>query len=217
MMNRGNGKRSGLVAGFLAFLIVALAACGGSATPVETPDAVAATEDSTPAPTETTPDVGGQDVPLGWATMGTVSGVDRSFRLLEILGKLPPSFKEQGVWFADYFQARESAGAPQPVSLTEFLALSENEREAYLAAKRGLVLGPGMLAAIRGDIREWDKRLGFSNFSVAVAVNTGETSFGFPPTEAAYMTLEYDQATLRQGLLDMGYAEIGSASWRERV
>ena len=139
--------------------------------------------------------------------MDAVPGVDRSARLLDVLAKLPLSFKEEGVWFADYFQARETAGAPQPGSLTEFLALSEDEREAYQAANRGLVLGPGLFAGIRGDIREWDKNLGFSNFSVAVAVNTGETSFGFPPTEAAYMTLEYDQATLRQGLLDMGYVE----------
>ena len=143
--------------------------------------------------------------------MGTVSGVDLSFRLLEILAKLPQSFKEEGVWFADYFQARELAGAPQPVSLAEFLALSEEEREAYQAAKRGLVPGPGLLAAFRGEVREWDKSLGFSDFSVAVAVNTGETGFGVPPTEAAYMVLEYDQARLRQGLLDMGYVE-GSAN-----
>ena len=137
--------------------------------------------------------------------MGAVAGVDRSARLLEVLAKLPLSFKEEGVWFVDYFQARESAGAPQPSNLTGFLALSESERETYLAANRGLVQGPSLLGAIRGDIREWDKNLGFSNFSVTVAVNTGETSFS--PSEAAYMTLEYDQVTLRQGLLDMGYVE----------
>ena len=33
----------------------------------------------------------------------------------------------------------------------------------------------------------------------------------FPGSEAAYMVLEYDQAKLRQGLLDMGYVE-GSAN-----
>ena len=211
MMNKSSRNRSGLAAVFLAFLIVALAACGSSATPAATPEAVAPTADAPSAPTATTPDIGGQDIPLGWDPMGTVSGVDLSFRLLEILAKLPQSFKEEGVWFADYFQARELAGAPQPVSLTEFLALSEEEREAYLAAKRGLVLGPGLLLSIGGEIREWDQSLGFTNFSVAVAVNTGEMSPWFAPGEAAYMTLEYDQAKLRQGLLDLGYVE-GSAN-----
>ena len=199
MMNKSSRNRSRLAAVFLAFLIVALAACGSSATPAATPEAVAPTADAPSAPTATTPDIGGQDIPLGWDPMGTVSGVDLSFRLLEILAKLPQSFKEEGVWFADYFQARELAGAPQPVSLTEFLALSEEEREAYQAAKRGLVLGPGLLLSIGGEIREWDQSLGFTNFSVAVAVNTGEMSPWFAPGEAAYMTLEYDQAKLRQG------------------
>ena len=211
MMNRSSRNRSGLIAVFLAFLVVALVACGSSATPAGTPEVVAPTADSPPTSTSTASNIDRQNVPPGWTPMGAVAGVDRSARLLEVLGKLPLSFKEEGVWFADYFQARESAGAPQPVSLAEFLALSENERVAYQAANRGLVPGPGLLAAIRGDIREWDKSLGFSNFSVAVAVSTGEISQNIPPIEAAYMTLEYDQAKLRQGLLDMGYVE-GSAN-----
>ena len=186
MMTRGSRKRSGLIAVCLAILVLGIVACGSSTAPVETPELTA---------------------PAGWDPMGTVVGEHRTSGLLEVLDKLPLSFKEEGVWFTDYFQARELAGAPQPASLTEFLALSEDEREAYQAANRGLILGPGLLGAIRGDIREWDRSLGFSNFSVAVAVSTGEISSEAPPTEAAYMILEYDQERLRQGLLDMGYVE----------
>ncbi|MCH8989813.1 MAG: hypothetical protein IIA92_13540 [Chloroflexi bacterium] len=184
MITRGSRKRFGLIAVCLAFFVVGIVACGSSATPVEV--------EPTLAPGD----------PTVYAERNPANS-----RLLTVIAELPLSFKEEGVWFADYFQARESAGAPQPASLTEFLALSESEREAYQAANRGLVQGPSLLADIRGDIREWDQSLGFSNFSVAVAVSTGEISFWFPPTEAAYMTLEYDQERLRQGLLDMGYVE----------
>ena len=205
MMNKSSRNMPGLAAVFLAFLVMALVACGSSETPEGTLKTAAPTADLPPTSTSTTPKVDNANIPPGWTRMGAVAGVDRSARLLEVLAKLPLSFKEEGVWFVDYFQARESAGAPQPSNLTGFLALSESERETYLAANRGLVQGPSLLGAIRGDIREWDKNLGFSNFSVTVAVNTGETSFS--PSEAAYMTLEYDQVTLRQGLLDMGYVE----------
>lgn len=186
MTNRSNRKRFGLATVFLSILVLGIVACGPSATSVGTPE-----------PT----------LPAGWTSLGTVAGVDRSARLLEVLGKLPLSFKDEGVWFADYFHARELAGAPQPVNLAEFLALSEDEREAYQAANRGLLLGPALLSSIGGEVREWDRSLGFSKFSVAVAVSTGEISQNGSPLEAAYMTLECDRAKFRQGLLDLGYVE----------
>ena len=128
-------------------------------------------------------------------------------RLLKVMAELPLSFKEQGLWFADYFRARELASAPQPGNLEEFLALSEDEREAYQTATQGLIQGPGLLASIRGDVREWEQTLGFTKLSVAVAVSTGEVNPEAAPNEAAYMIGEFDQVKLRQGLLEMGYVE----------
>jgi len=180
----------------LAVLAMGIIACGSSATAVGTPGAS---------------NVGGQNLPPGWTPRGTVVGIDHSFRLLEALGKLPLSFKEEGVWFNDYAQALEAAAAPRPATLAEYLTLSEDERDAYHTATQGFAMGPGLFASIRDNVAEWEQRLGFSRFAVAVAVSTGEVNPGFPPSEAAYMSLEYDQEIFRQGLLDLGYVE-GSAN-----
>ena len=208
-MTDGSRRRTGLIAVFLALFALALVVCGGSATPEGTPEVTA---------------------PAGWDPMGTVVGEHRSSqpveptlapgdptlyaerdprnsRLLKVMGELPLSFKEEGVWFADYARARELAGAPQPGSLAEFLALSDDERDAYQLATRGLLLGPGLFADIRGDVREWEQSFGFTQFNVAVAVSTGEVNPEVAPNEAAYLIGEFDQVRLRQGLLDMGYVE----------
>ena len=131
----------------------------------------------------------------------------RNSRLLKMMEELPLSFKEEGVWFTDFARARELAGAPQPGTLTEFLALSEDEREAYQTASQGLAPGPGLLGAIRGDVSEWEQNFGFTRINVAVAVSTGELRPEAAPLEAAYLIGEFDQAKLRQRLLDIGYLE----------
>ena len=180
--------RIGLI-GVLVGLL--MAACGSVATPTGVPVEV----ETTTAPGD--PTVMAERDP-------------RNSRLLKVMEELPLSFKEEGVWFADYARARELAGAPQPGTLAEFLALSEDERQAYQTATQGLVQGPGLLSSIRQDVREWEQSLGFTQFNVAVAVSTGEMNPEAPPKEAAYMTGEFDQSRFRQGLLDLGYVE-GSA------
>ena len=131
----------------------------------------------------------------------------RNSRLLQIMEDLPPAFKDEGVWFTDYARSRELAGAPPPSTLAEYLAMSEEESQAVAVAMRGLAMGPGLFASIRDSVAEWDQRLGFSQFAVSVAVNTGESNPEIPPREAAYMLLEYDQEKFRQGLIDLGYVE----------
>ena len=175
--------RAGLTALLLGLL---MAACGSAATPTDEPVEPTVVPDDPTIMAERDP---------------------RNSRLLKVMEELPLTFKEKGLWFADFGRARELAGVPQPGNLAGFLALSEDEREAYQAATQGLVQSPGLFSSIRQDIREWEQSLGFTQFNVPVAVSTGEINPEAPPSEAAYLIGEFDQARLRQGLLDMGYVE----------
>ncbi len=178
-----------LIAVSIGFL---MAACGSAASPTSVPAVVAPTTEPG------SPTVYAERDP-------------KNSHLLQMMLELPLAFKDRGVWFTDFARARELAGAPQPGTLAEFLALTDEEREAYQAAKRGLSMGPGLLASIRDSIEDWEQKLGFSQFAVSAAVSTGESSPVVPPWEAAYMLVEYDQEKFRQGLIDLGYVE-GSAN-----
>ena len=183
-LSQGSSTRFALAAALVGLLV---AACGSAAAP-------------TGVPVELEPTVMPDDPTI------MAERDPRNSRLLKVMEELPLSFKEEGLWFADFGRARELAGVPQPGNLAGFLALSEDEREAYQAATQGLVQGPGLFSSIQ-DIREWEQSLGFTQFNVVVAVSTGEINPEAPPREAAYLMGEFDQARLRQGLLDMGYIE----------
>ena len=182
---QGSSTRFALAAALVGLLV---AACGSAAAP-------------TGVPVELGPTVVPDDPTI------MAERDPRNSRLLKVMEELPLSFKEEGLWFADFGRARELAGVPQPGNLAGFLALSEDEREAYQAATQGLVQGPGLFSSIRQDIREWEQSLGFTQFNVPVAVSTGEINPEAAPKEAAYLIGEFDQVKLRQGLLDMEYIE----------
>jgi hypothetical protein len=156
--------------------------------------------DPTPLPT-----AGPPPAPLPTAFLSALpmeSAADSS--LLRVMEKLPASFGGKGVWFADYARAWELAGLPpRPSNLEGFLALSEEEREAYSRARWGLTFGPNQLGAARQYAREWEELFGFSGFAVSLAVGTGYTDL--TPFGTAYLEADFDAEDFRQRLLELGY------------
>ena len=110
--------------GIVLALAAALAACSSS-DPTHPGPPVGRFSNSTPvfvtpvflAPTST-PDlqpISTADVPQPWA---------------EILGKIPLSLKEQGIWFGNRNGALEAAGIPVFPSAADLQAMSQSEKEA---------------------------------------------------------------------------------------
>jgi hypothetical protein len=126
--------------------------------------------------------------------------------LLRVMEKLPASFSEEGVWFADSARAWELAGLPpQPSTLEGFLALSDEERDAYSQARRGLMFGPHQLGGAVQYAQGWEKLFGFSGFAISLAVGSGDDNFDIFGT--AYLEADFDAEDLRQRLLELGYRE----------
>lgn len=145
------------------------------------------------APTST-PDlqpISTADVPQPWA---------------EILGKIPLSLKEQGIWFGNRNGALEAAGIPVFTSVAELQALSQSEREAYSLALADVVLSPDLVGSMRSELREWIDVFGIDPFSVSLAVSTGATSAY--PLGPIYLEGSFDQADISQKLADLGYTEM---------
>lgn len=124
--------------------------------------------------------------------------------LLRVMEKLPASFGEEGVWFTDYGRAWDLAGLPpRPSNLEDYLALSDEEREAYLSARRELMPGPTLLSISQS--RDWEELFGFSSVAVSLAVGTGP-SYSYP-FATAYFEGDLNREVIEQRLLGLGYRE----------
>jgi hypothetical protein len=123
--------------------------------------------------------------------------------LLRVLKKMPPSFKEEGIWFGDRARALKLAGFTKPLSFEEMRALEEGQRKAYLEAMAGIVFDSGLMAMAQR--REWEETFGFSGSDLSLAVSTG--GFSGEPLAAAYLEGEFDEEAVRQRLQELGYEE----------
>ncbi len=92
--------------------------------------------------------------------------------LVDALDSLPLTFEERGLWFSNFGQALELAGAAEPGSVEELLALPEDEKQKYIRAWGGGGFGSGLIDQMR-QTREWGEAFGFSNYLIDVAVATG--------------------------------------------
>ncbi len=182
---------------FLA--LVFLAACAGG------------TSTSTPPPTASVSDGGVRGPKIGAGPAASRSSMFqlphevKSSQLLNTLGQLPASFKEQGIWFADYRRALELAEAPRPRTLEEYLLLSADERDAYSSSRRGLVLRNDLVSKTREGSQQWEEAFGFGMFNVDLSVSVG--SFSTPPLQLAYLEGDFRKEAMRDRLLNLGYQE----------
>lgn len=129
--------------------------------------------------------------------------------LARVLSRLPASFRDQGIWFADYQGAIELVGAPNPSSVEELLVLSDAEREEYLAARQGLIFRSDMLQRSSQYSEAWNDAFGFDSPAASRMVSAGSDPSS--PFGTTYLELKFDTADIRQHLLDRGYQECVEA------
>ena len=164
--------------------------------------------DPTPAPVETSPLPGATTTatPTAAPTLPNIPRLGQGpSRLLELMKKFPASFKEQGMWFADYGRALELDNAPRPRSFKEYASLSKDERDAYDAARRGLVLRADLLEKARTGAQQWEEAFGFGMFDMDLLVSIG--SYSADPLQLAYLEGDFRKEAIRERLLNLGYQE----------
>lgn len=195
--------------------MLAMMGCASAATPIPPTSTPAPVSTNTPVPTETP--VPTRRPPFTCPTPATGDGppftslpaIEEGPALAQALARLPASYRDQGLWFADYSGAIDLAGAPDPSSLDEFLALSEAAGQKYLAATRDLIFPSSMLQRAKQYAREWNEAFGFDWFAASLMVSTGFPSSD--PFGATYLELKSGTADIRQHLLDLGYQECAAA------
>ena len=164
--------------------------------------------DPTPAPVETSPlpRATRTATPTAAPTLPNIPRLEQGpSRLLELMEKFPASFKEQGMWFADYGRALELANASRPRSFKEYASLSKDERDAYDAAHRGLVLRADLLEKARTGAQKWEEAFGFGMFDMDLLVSIG--SYSADPPQLAYLEGAFRKEAIRERLLNLGYQE----------
>ena len=158
----------------VAISILLMAAC---TTPTATP---------TPTPSPTIP-----PEPVGQSN------------LLRMMEKVPISWTAEGIWFDDWGRALEMAGAQEPHTIDEFLALSEAERQRHYQATRGLAFGPAIRMLTRDNAMKWREAFGFTYLQMDVGIAPGRSYS--ETVQPAYVEGEFDAATISERLLDLGY------------
>ena len=122
---------------------------------------------------------------------------------MELLERMPLSFKERGIWFGDNARALELSHAPSPQSLQELRALDEAEREAYFRAWRDVVRVSGWIHGFRDQPQEWVQTFGLSPINITSGLGFGGGISS--PLEPAYIKGNFDAALVHQRLIDLGY------------
>jgi len=121
--------------------------------------------------------------------------------------KVPMSWAEEGVWFNDWKRALEMAGASQPRSPDEFVALSQEQKDIYGTALslNVFALGPDVRETARNYVLEWESAFGFNHYQMDLAISLGIKSSHY--ARPAYIEGQFDAPTVHDRLLDLGYEE----------
>ena len=127
--------------------------------------------------------------------------------LLDAMEKMPVKWAEEGIWFHDWGRALEIANAPKPRNIDEFLALSEEEQEAYSQADDGIAPGPDVRMQMMDYLQEWQEAFGFTMFQMDLAITPGTTYSEY--ARPAYIEGEFEAATVQE--LGLGYEERQTA------
>ena len=111
------------------------------------------------------------------------------------------------MWYGDLGRALEMADVQPPRSRVDIVQ-SDSVRDAYIGARRGIVLAPGLLGGVRSEPM-WEEVFGFNGYEVTQAVGFGDSFLApSPRSSAAYLEGDFDDDAIRQKLQDLGYEEI---------
>ena len=168
------------------------AGTGAPPHPTQTAFPPASTPTDTPSSTEL-------QRPLKGA--GPASPDDGESELLAVLASLPLEFRDRGIWFSNFKQSLEVAGASRPADLEEFESWPLERAQKYARNSGGAV--SSLVITMRQAMPHWEDAYGFSFFEIdAVTVTGMETLLNF---ETNYFTGEFDEEAIVQSLTELGY------------
>ena len=119
-----------------------------------------------------------------------------------VLAITPESWLDRGIWITSRDGALQSADAPDPRSLEEYLAMDEGDQARFSEAF-ARIISPNLVVALRQSPREWKEKLGLDLFSIGSTAATGTTSG--PPYGPAILTGEFRDSEIIRNILGSGY------------
>ena len=119
-----------------------------------------------------------------------------------VLTITPASWLDRGVWITSRDGAVQSAGAPDPRSLEEYLAMDESDQARFSEAF-ARIIPPDLVVALRQSPQEWKEKLGLDLFSIGSTAATGTTSG--PPYGPVILTGDFRDSEIIRNLLNSGY------------
>ena len=132
--------------------------------------------------------------------------------LLEAMEKMPAHFNDDSIWFVDLRRAREMAGTSKLRDIDEFLSLDEEQQQVHLEALEGLARGANFSQRLRDYFVKMDEAFGFNLFQADVTISPeGSNESSSAPVPPEYVEGEFDAATVRQRLANLGYEELHAA------
>ena len=132
---------------------------------------------------------------------GPASPGDGESELLGVLASLPLEFREKGIWFSNFKQSLEVAGAPRPADLKEFESWPLDRGQKYVRNSGGAV--SSLAITMRQEMPHWENAYGFSYFEIDAVTVTGMETF--LPFETNHLTGEFDEETVIERLTELGY------------
>ena len=119
-----------------------------------------------------------------------------------VLSFIPASWLDKGIWISHEGKAIQSAGAPDPKTLEEFLNLSDKEQTSFFDAF-AKAFPTEFVVTMRQSLREWKEEFGLDLFSLESTASVGTTS-RFPLMPAVLLG-EISESEITGKLLNSGY------------
>ena len=119
-----------------------------------------------------------------------------------MMDALPSSAAATGVWLSNPARALEFAGLEPAKSAEELISRTPEQHEEFGKARAG-VPNSGLGNVMRQHYADWETTFGFGIWDVRAMAETGEMWWAV--FEVNLLTGEFDQAMVKEKLLDLGY------------
>ena len=128
--------------------------------------------------------------------------VHDSWNANHVISFIPASWLGKAVWISNQSKAIETADAPTPEALEEFLKMDEKEQASYFDAL-AKSYPPEFVISMRQSPQKWKEEVGLDLFNIKSAVGFGPV--GRFPQGTTILVGEFSETAISQRLLDSGY------------